>query len=297
MTCFGCTPQTPAEPRSWTQVLQAERLEHVSGGARKGPFVAGQALWQTQGDQLRTVRIGTPQWRAIWVSATDEAWAVGTAGKVARLRSGEWVLDTFGTGQTGIDICAWGEEAWIPVTNGEIHRLRAGTWTSWKPNALADRHTGVLWGASPKDVWMHTHQMASGVPPDLGHWDGQNWSFHSLSRSGYIASMHGSASDDIWAVGWTVKWIGKGPLVAHWDGARWSEVTVPTRDRLTDVKVAKDGTVWISGLDGTLLRGNIKAFRVVEAPKGTLSSVYPAADGSVWVVVDGQRLMKSVTRP
>lgn len=283
---------TPLVPARWAPVLTAERLAFIGGSNAAGPFLAGFELWESRGAVFSTVVGGTNQWRAVFAAGARDVWAVGTDGKMARLGDTGWAVSSFGA-QTGVDVCAWGDQAWVPVTNGEIQCVQNGQWRSWKPDELAQRHTGVLWGAAADDVWMHTHRRASGVPPDLGHWDGESWSFHPLSRNGYISSIHGNGANNVWAVGWVVKWIGKGPLAAHWDGQRWSEPVLPTKNRLTDVHITQSGTVWISGLNRTLLRGDGVRFFPVEAPEGDITSVFATDDGGVWLVVDGTRVFKA----
>jgi hypothetical protein len=275
----------------WTLELTAERLESIRGPHGGTPLAAGAQLWERRGGAWSTVATRETGWRSVHAHASDDVWVSGSGGKTVHRGPAGWTEHGFDGGKTGLAVCGWpGPEAWSAVTRGEIQRFSGGAWTRWMPAALEDRHTGVLWGASPDDVWMHTHRRTTGVPPDLGHWDGSGWTFHTLSRNGYIANMHGATSDDVWAVGWIVKWIGKGPLAAHWNGARWLEVTLPTRRRLTDVYVQPNGLTWIAGFDGTLLRGRVGAFEAIATPGGVVNGVFANGDGRVWILVDGERI-------
>ena len=61
-------------------------------------------------------------------------------------------------------------------------------------------------------------------------------------------AIHGSGISDLYAVG------SKG-RIAHFDGSRWSEADPLTNEHLTSVKCVPDGTVYIGGYKGTLIRG------------------------------------------
>ena len=283
------------KPMTWKQVLTGERLKLIRGAPGQGPYVAGFELWERKGELWGAVNAGGNGWNSISVANNGEVMLAGTSGKMALQTTAGWTHERFGK-WAGVSVAHWGEESWIPVTTGEIYRKKDGVWDLWKPPELADRNTGTLWGPNPNDVWMHTHSQRSGVPPDLGHWDGEKWTIHSLSRSGYVASIHGNASDNVWAVGWTVKWIGKGPLAAHWDGKAWREVKVPAAGRLTAVYVDPEGGVWITGAKGVLLYGDGKNFTPVGAPNENLNGVYAEPGGPVWILVDGARVLES-TQP
>lgn len=282
-------------PMQWQEELSADGLAHIRGAPDgAGPFLAAAELWERTGAGWKTIPVQRTSWRTVWPQSATDVWAVGERGQTAHLGHDGWRQEHFTEGVTGIEIMAWPDgTAWAPVTYGEIYRHGPDGWRSWKPPVLADRHTGVLWGAAPDDVWMHTHRRTTGVPPDLGHWDGQGWTFHSLWKNGYISNMAGSATDDVWAVGHVVKWIGKGALAAHWDGSRWSKVELPTDKRLCDVYVSPAGEVWIAGFDGTLLRGRNGTFEQLEAPRETLNGVYAGPDGSVWILAGGKRVLKA----
>lgn len=279
---------------AWTHELTADGLKFIGGAMGIGPFVAGRELWVYERGRWVTATGPGPGWNVVRATSPTEAWAVGVGGKVAQLTPEGWRLEAFDTRAYGVDIAFWGDRAWIPATHDKIYRRQDGAWSLWTPPELAERHTGVLWGAAPDDVWVHTQPRATGKAPDLGHWDGQEWTFASLSKPGYISLMHGTASDDVWAVGWTVKWIGKGPLAAHWDGRSWTEVDVPTKKRLTAVQVDAAGTVWLAGDGGTLLKGDGRQFTAVETPGGHITGVYSLPDGPVWIVVDSNRVFRGL---
>lgn len=291
----NCSPTfPPTVPMQWTTELTADQVEHIRGAADgAGPFVAGSELWERAQGGWHTVQGAGSGWREVWPRSADDVWAVGEGGKTMHRGTVGWRLERFPDGATGVAVMAWEGVAWSSVTYGEINRHTGSGWSSWTPRELAARHSGVLWGASSNDVWMHTHKRTTGVPPDLGHWNGTTWTFHALWKNGYIANIAGSASDDVWAVGWTVKLIGKGPLAAHWNGRRWSDVVLPTTSRLCDVFVEPSGVVWIAGFDGTLLRGREGAFVRLEAPETTINGVYANARGDVWILVEGRRVLRA----
>lgn len=279
----------PLVPRSWTKALTAEHLIHVRGvPGSTGPIIAGTALWQHAKGLYEAAALPAG-WKAIHVTPSHTIWAVGTGGKLARFSHGSWELSSFGD-HTGIDICAWDTETWVPVSQGEFYRDCGEGFALWAPPEMANRNTGVLWGAAPNDVWVHAPPRSSGKPPELGHWDGSAWSFQALSSPGYVSAIHGSARANVWAAGWTAKLLGKGALLAHFDGQRWVECALPLDRRLSDVFAVDDDTIWVVG-DGVLMRGDrvdgAWSFTGVEPPDtGPLISVWATADGTLWVASD-----------
>lgn len=288
---FACNNHGDTLPMKWSTELTAERLTFIGPGPAGHPWIAGQQLWERRGTMWATVPVAEAGWNTIRPGPNDQLWATSRTGQVAFRDAAGWHAASLQEGRTGVDVAAFGDEAWVTGTHNRIHRWTADQgWTLWKPEALAMHHTGVIWGASADDVWVHAQPQATGRAPDLAHWNGESWTLHSLSSKGYIAMVHGRSSTDVWAVGWTVKWLGKGPLAAHWDGKEWTEVDLPSRQRLTAVHVQQDGTVWLSGHGGTLLRGNRSGFSALQAPDDDLNGVYADEGGNVWVLGDSSRV-------
>ncbi|MCP4117541.1 MAG: hypothetical protein GY737_19525 [Desulfobacteraceae bacterium] len=72
-----------------------------------------------------------------------------------------------------------------------------------------------------------------------------------------IQAIHGMDASDLYAVG------RKGEIW-HFDGSNWSKEDLPTNVNLTTVKCVSDGTVYLGGHDGILIRGGRHSWELVE---------------------------------
>lgn len=71
-----------------------------------------------------------------------------------------------------------------------------------------------------------------------------------------LADINGSAENDLYICGGIPGAYGLEGRLYHWDGKQWASVTLPTTERLTAIYVEDQATVWIAGVNGTLLQGN-----------------------------------------
>jgi photosystem II stability/assembly factor-like uncharacterized protein len=112
----------------------------------------------------------------------------------------------------------------------------------------ADLYFGVQ-AVRANDVW------AVGGTATLGtaiHWDGATWTATAVSSAilyglYFAPTQDGSPSKNGWAVG-------EGGKIFHYDGSGWTAVNSPVTSTLVDVSFSADGTGWITGFDGVLLR-------------------------------------------
>ena len=82
--------------------------------------------------------------------------------------------------------------------------------------------------------------------------DGWCWS-NPLPQGNSLYSAWGSASNDVWAVGWAAGPVGEGGTILHWDGSGWSAFTNGTGPYLTGVWGSASNDVWTVGAGGTIL--------------------------------------------
>ena len=157
---------------SFRMELTADRLQKIRGLPGAGPYVAGEVLWEHREGLWQSIKTTAKGWKSVSVRAPDDVWVVGHGGRTAHLGPSGWQEQSFDKGVAGISVGNWEGEAWASAAYGEIFRHDGAGWTSWTPAALSDRHTGSMWGAAVDDVWMHTGRRTTGVPPDVGHWDG-----------------------------------------------------------------------------------------------------------------------------
>jgi len=297
MACSSDAPSGTAARLQWEHELTADMPTSIDGTTDM-VLVAASELWARSGGSWAALPVEGGAWHSVRMGKDGTAWVTSRTSAVARFDGRRWTTTRRTDRGMGVDVAQLGDEVWVTGTHDEIHRWtgKAG-WQEWNPPELSRHHTGVLWGASLQDVWLAVQPRETGRAPELAHWDGVGWTIEPLQSKGYITSMDGSASDDVWAVGYTVKMIGKGPLVAHWDGKRWSELEVPSGSRLADVDVDAHGVVWIAGHDGVLLRGDERGFSRVAAPPGDLHGVVALPGGELWVLVDGDHVHHAVWTP
>lgn len=62
-----------------------------------------------------------------------------------------------------------------------------------------------------------------------------------------LVDIDGPSEDDIYAVG---------DEVWHWDGQHWAQITLPTDEPLSALKVMNSNEIYLVGRNGALLRGN-----------------------------------------
>ena len=96
-------------------------------------------------------------------------------------------------------------------------------------------------------------------------------------------SVDGTSDHDVWAVGAD---NGKGPVVLHYDGAAWTRLVTGTSGDLWWVDVLPDGTAFMAGSNGVLLKYKAGAFTRVPIPglaKHLSFGVWAAAEDDLWV--------------
>lgn len=117
----------------------------------------------------------------------------------------------------------------------------------------------------------------------LIHWDGHVWS--SLNTGTFASSIHGVASDDVWASGFS--------RILHWDGASWS--VAHTDDAFTDSYVdvweLPSGDVVVGGMasdvGGKVWRFDGTTLTDLGFPSQAntyVIAVYATSDTDVWAV-------------
>ena len=73
-----------------------------------------------------------------------------------------------------------------------------------------------LWESSHTDVWAGSYNGAA------YHFDGTAWTYVSSGVSGFLTTMWGSATNDVWMGGGNVSGI------LHWNGTSLASVSIPT---------------------------------------------------------------------
>jgi len=166
------------------------------------------------------------------------------------------------------------------------------TWTS----VSAFGNTNVIygiWGNGTNDVWMVGSKGATSTS-FASHTGGASatdggmpvWTEVDTATFSVLRSIHGIASNDVWAVGHT------GTIRHYTGGATWDIVDSPTSQNLRGVWAAAADDVWAVGENGTVLHYDGKAWKpsTVAMPKGEtrhLYAVWGSGPSDIWAVGDG----------
>ena len=101
---------------------------------------------------------------------------------------------------------------------------------------------------SSSDIWAvgnNSHTLAE-------HWNGSSWSMASTPNAGtgdnILNAVSGTASNDVWEVGYYAFGTWKRTLVEHWNGADWTIAPSPNTDNrlnvLSGVAAISASNVW-----------------------------------------------------
>lgn len=165
----------------------------------------------------------------------------------------------------------WGTSAndfWAVGPPHNILRWDGSKWTAY-PTGSSQPLSGV-WGASPSDIWA--------VGGRLLHWNGARWTPDPTVTS-YLNDVHGSAADQVWAVG-------EGGKVLRWNGAAWTGVPSGTDRSLRAVWVIGPSDVWIAGDMGLIRRWNGTSWADYSLPLSTVNGLWASGPDDVWAIGD-----------
>ena len=206
--------------------------------------------------------------------ATNNVWAVGD------------FLATGGDGQ--VLILKWNGTSWVQVPGDN-------------PGPSLPFTLYAVSAVSASDIWSvgsNSHTLAE-------HWNGTQWSTVSTPNLGtgdnILNGVSGSASSDVWEVGYYAFGVEKRTLIEHWNGTSWSIVPSPNSGKrlnvLNGVDAISSSNAWAVGsassnLDQTtlILHWNGTSWTIVPSPSpGTagLNTLYGVAANSandVWAV-------------
>jgi hypothetical protein len=227
--------------------------------------------------------------RGLWLSlavavvaAAVGGWAaLGGGGPGARSSSPHFRTDTFDYRPGGM-----GSSIGAPFMPYGLPRLSAISASSasdaWIVGSIAWHWNGSRWGSvalptvsgdaslssvvalGPRDAWAVGSRNAPSdeilaTHPLVEHWNGVRWSVipMPLAGAGAFNSVSADASNDLWAVGWSVppgttrqeSDTAMRPLIAHWDGRSWRVTHLPEAgpDALANVVALAPDDVWVAG--------------------------------------------------
>jgi photosystem II stability/assembly factor-like uncharacterized protein len=171
----------------------------------------------------------------------------------------------------------------------------AKTWVPAPGDATGTVHG--MWGSSASDLWMlvdnsdtkpwQTALTLHATPDDGG---AQAFQEVDSQSSDILESIHGSSSNDIWAVG-------SGGAIRHITSTdtRWQVIPSPTKATLHAVFAIGPDDVWVVGDAGTIMHYDGKSFTVSKAQlplgkKPSLYGIWGSGPNDVWIVGDAVAL-------
>jgi hypothetical protein len=205
---------------------------------------------------------------SVWGTSARDVWATtdsnvpawehwdGSAWTLVSTLSRDLVGLRLGGGYGGVFAGLWHDEGASWVDRGADAIYGSGGTNS----------VDEMWFSSPSDGWIVD---SNGVL----HWDGSGWSRSLPSvHPAALYSVHGTAPDDVWAVG-------APGVVMHWDGATWSRTGVGGNSYLRAVRAMGRSDVWAIAYDANGARHGVWHF---DGSSWTLSLSLSSAPGGLW---------------
>lgn len=289
------------------------------------------------GQTLRTLNSGTA-WnnfdsfsspttidlQAIWGSAGNSIWIVGTGGTVRFWNGTAWGAQTSGltANRTLFGISgANATNVWAAGSNGEIIRFDGLAWSN--PNSdtaqvlngihvvdtsnivavgtrkSSTRWNGTTWSATQSqfpattftDVWASDDDKAwfTNTNGLIIRWNGTTFANTTSGVTTSLTAIWGSDDANIWAVG-------AAGVILKWNGTAWSPQTSGVNVLLNDVWGTSATNVWAVGDNGTILRWNGTAWtRMTSGTTLDLNAIWARDSANAWVVGDRGTILKGST--
>ena len=221
----------------------------------------------------------------VWGNADDDVWLVGWQGDRSMGGATEqgvilhWDGNSLSTSQTfarlvGRPQFVYGraaDQVWVVGREGTFMRWDGESWSS--VGVGMGRDLFGLWAAAEDDIWI----AGDGT---LAHYNGVEVDRRDGDCS-HLA-VHGSASNDVWAVGGDCAW--EAGVVMHWDGQGWVEVLRHDGGPFSAVWASSPDDVWVAGSDTFHWDGGQWTQHENVYSDDVYSSFWRSADGDLWLV-------------
>ncbi len=260
-------------------------------------------IWRTQDGGHTWLTQSSPT--TAWLSAVTfldryTGWAVGEQGTiihtvdggqqwyVQRSRTDEWLTDVF-------FLDPW--QGWAVGRNVQLLRTQNGgrTWEEVSIHSVNGDFTAISF-ATPQHGWIvgRTLDTASHAILLVTTDGGDSWE----DRSGFLQDIPA-----LWSLTFRDEREGimvgdQGTILRTQDqGVSWYWTTAPTHRSLLHVTYDHDGTIWIVGQGGVVLRSKDSGWQVESTPVRRLLMNVTTVAGSTWIVGNGPTVWRSSPEP
>lgn len=206
--------------------------------------------------------------------------SAGTAGTTTTVRqdacvesmctSGGWCwVHPSPQGNSLYDVALSDGVLWAVGSDGLVLRYENGRWLRC-PTPTTERLTSI-WVAPNEQLWVTSEQGS------VLSFEGSVWTTRFTAPGSHLSDIHGTASNDIWAVG--------GDTLLHFDGRTWTRLTLSNEHSLQSVWVAAKNDVWLGGTYAWHFDGNNFAQRY-DSPL-VVKGIWGDGNGTVWMAATG----------
>ncbi len=220
---------------------------------------------------------------AIWASASDDIWMVGSYASIFHFDGAAW--EQWGQLEAGADFEAvWGASAaspWLAGQNGLGYAFNASSWEAI--TGLSQMDVYGIWGVDANDVWA-VGSSKFGSQGYVSHYDGIGWEDSYLSSLDTFYAIWGAAWNDIWAVG-------AYGYIYHYDGTDWTMHTKPTTNSLYGIWGLGADNVWAVGAAGTIAHWDGNTWTAEQVGTSALRGIMGSSASNIWAVGDGGTIL------
>ncbi len=222
---------------------------------------------------------GVTRLRDVLPLSAQDIWACGDGGMILHFDGTHWNIVPSGVPHRLSRLFSLSaKDVWVVGDQGTLLRFD-GTRFVQSPGIPSAYLTGI-WGPSADDLWV-VGKLYEGQATIL-HSQGKDFTQVPSGVPYTLLAIRGSRADRIFAVGHQ-------GTVLHYDGSRWAAAAgVPSSEKLTDLTIDHEQTVWVVGHRGTLLRYRGDVWQ--EVPTGLLNNLNGvAARSATEIFVSGEQ--------
>ena len=235
---------------------QGNTLNDVWGASGTDVFAVGDmgTIVHYDGTTWRLMASGTEAGlQGVWGTSGNNVFAVGEGGTILHYDGQTWAAMDSPTSADLAAVWAATPSAVFAVgSSGTILHYDGLSWSAMDVSDLYDQFEDTdflsVWGLSAEEVYV------GGLFGQVYVFNGSSWAIQGDVDGEaiyfWVEGIWGTASDDLWVVGWES--LGGGPQIHHYDGSSWRRAPTGTTEPLYTVWGAGP-EVFVVGGGGTIL--------------------------------------------